>query len=158
MEVVHAGHHYGPAFRDTFPHVPPLASEFDASLDSLGPRVHGQDHVVPEVLGDVLGKTPEDVIVEGTRRERQLLGLLAESGHDFGVTVTLVHSAIRAEKVHVPPTFRIDDPDALCLCFKEGTGHTDVTAAEIVCAHWRAVVEMYSLMSAIRVLLVHDKG
>ena len=45
----------------------PLPSELDAGLHSLCTRVHGEDHPIPEQLGDLARKATKYGVVEGTR-------------------------------------------------------------------------------------------
>ena len=76
--------------RDPLALVPPLAGDLDGSLDGLGARVHGQDHVEAEEAGGVLGEAREDVVVEGAGGEGEAAGLLGEGFDEFGVAVALV--------------------------------------------------------------------
>lgn len=74
---------------DTFAEICPLAREFDGGFDGLGAGVHGEDHVVPEHVGDGLGEDTKDRIVEGAGREGEPLSLGNEGCHDLRVAVAL---------------------------------------------------------------------
>jgi len=48
-------------------HVCPLPSELDAGLHSLCTRIHWEDHLILEQLGDLARKAAKYGVVEGTR-------------------------------------------------------------------------------------------
>ena len=45
--------------------VSPFPCNLDSGLYGLSARVHGQDHLKAQHLGDSLGETREDIVVEG---------------------------------------------------------------------------------------------
>ena len=76
MEVPLHAQHDRLALRDSLPHVRPLPCELYSCLYCLCTCVHGEDHVVLEERGDLLGEASEDAVVEGARGEGKPLGLL----------------------------------------------------------------------------------
>lgn len=59
-----------------FLQIGPFPREFYPCLNCLGTRIHGEDHVEAKELSNLLSIAPKDGIVEGARRERELLSLL----------------------------------------------------------------------------------
>jgi hypothetical protein len=76
MEVSLAGENKRFPRLDTLPHICPLASDLEGSLDGLCASVHGEDHVVAEHGGEVAGERAERGVVECTGAEGQLPSLL----------------------------------------------------------------------------------
>lgn len=95
--------------RDPTLHVGPLPGDLECRLDRLDTRVHGQDLVVPEQLGDLLLVRAEHGVVEGAGREAKFGGLAGQSGHDAGVAVALVDGRVGREAVEVLAPFRVPD-------------------------------------------------
>jgi len=89
MEIPLHTQYNGFALRDTLPHVCPLPCKLYRRLHSLRTGIHGENHVIPKHLRDLLCKAAEDRVVEGPRGEGQPLGLVNESGDNFWVTMAL---------------------------------------------------------------------
>ena len=77
-----------PRPRDRTYLVGPLPGKLERRLDRLGTRVHGQDHLKPGKLSDILREWSEGGGVERARGKGQLGRLVDEGLHDFGVAVT----------------------------------------------------------------------
>lgn len=69
--------------------IPPLPRQLQRCLDGLRTCVHGQDHLVPEELGDGLCEGAEEGVVECAGGESKFLGLGYEGGDYCGVAVAL---------------------------------------------------------------------
>lgn len=91
MEVPCGAENDRMVLRYPFLFVRPLTRELDARLHRLRPRVHRQNHIIPEQFGDLLGEGTKDGIVECSRGQRQTLGLLHQRCHDARVAVALVN-------------------------------------------------------------------
>lgn len=89
MEIAFHAEYDRFSLRDSLLHVRPLACELETRLNGLRSRVHGKNHVKAEHLCHLLRILSKISVVECARGERQLLGLLDESGHDSWVTVSL---------------------------------------------------------------------
>lgn len=57
--------------------VTPFSCNLDSRLYSLSARVHGQDHLKAHHLGDSLGETREDIVVEGAGTKSESRSLVA---------------------------------------------------------------------------------
>lgn len=68
--------------------VSPLSGQLDGCLYGLCARVHGKHHVVAEHFGGHLGEAWEDGIVERTRAQCALGGLIDHGLDDSGVTMS----------------------------------------------------------------------
>ena len=90
MKVAFDAQHYCFTLRYAFLHVCPLPRELDGSLDCFSTSVHRQDHVVSEHLGNLLGETAKDAVMERSRGQSELLGLLNEGGNDARVAMALI--------------------------------------------------------------------
>ena len=66
----------GFAFGNSLLFICPLSREFYRSLDGLGPGIHREDTLIREKLCNFLCESTEDGIVESTRGQSKLLGLL----------------------------------------------------------------------------------
>ena len=102
MEVARGAEDDSLAFGDAFLLIRPLARELERGFDSLSSSVHGQDHVVPEKVSDLLCEAAEHGVVERARGEREPLRLLRERGDEARVAVALVDR----------PAYPDDDDDA----------------------------------------------
>lgn len=56
---------------DAFRLVAPLPRNLYGCLDCFGPSVHWQDHIESEEFGNKFGKLREDIVIEGSRAQRQ---------------------------------------------------------------------------------------
>lgn len=74
--------------------------------------VHGKDFVVAEELASVLLELAKHGVVEGSRGERDLGGLLVKSLNYSGMTMTLVDSTVGAQEVKVTLAIHIPHEDA----------------------------------------------
>ena len=54
-----------------FDTVSPLSAELDSRFTGLYPSIHGQHSAVSEIVGDILLKRPQDVVVESPRGQGQ---------------------------------------------------------------------------------------
>ena len=89
MEVVRSGEDNGLPVWHTLLHVCPLPCQFDSCLDSFRTGIHGQNHVIPEHLGDELSELSEYAVVKCPGGERESLRLGNKGVHDLGVAMTL---------------------------------------------------------------------
>ena len=87
--------------------ISPLTRDLDACLDGFSTSVHGQDHVIAKELGDKLGESGENVIVEGAGAEGQSRCLVAEGSYELGVAMALVDGGVGRQKVEVVVAFGI---------------------------------------------------
>ena len=90
VKVAFYAQYYCFTLGDALLHICPLPWELDGSLDGFNTSVHGKDHVIFEHLGDLLGKSAKDAVVERSRGKGELLGLLNEGSNDARVTMTLI--------------------------------------------------------------------
>ena len=128
--------------------VSPLAGDLDAGLDCLRAGVHGQYHVKAEELGDELGETREDIVVEGARAEGQARGLFTESGNQLGMAVALVDSRVGGQEVQILATLRIPDTGALSTSKDDRQGVIVVSSV--------GMLELESLAGGSSVVGGHD--
>jgi hypothetical protein len=112
MEVVGAGDDLGPAVADAFDAIAPGARGLDRRFHRLRAGVHRQAHVGAGELAQLLEERAELDVVERARGDRDLVGLLFERGHDFGMAVALVHRRVARQEVEVTTALRIPHPDA----------------------------------------------
>mmetsp|Transcript_243 Transcript_243/g.711 ORF Transcript_243/g.711 Transcript_243/m.711 type:complete len:286 (-) Transcript_243:171-1028(-) len=101
------------SFFDALLHVAPLASNLETSFDSLSTGVHWKHHIIAKHLSDALGKLRKLVIVEGTRAQRALGGLLHERLDDLRMAMSLVHSRVGGEEIIVVLSFRVPNVSTL---------------------------------------------
>lgn len=122
MKVVGDTKDESAALRHALDLVSPLAGDLDGGLDGLGPRVHGQDHVVAKDLPDLGGPDGKDIVVEGARAECQTGGLLGQGLDQLRVAVALVDGAVGREEVEVVLALGVPDVDALGARKDDGEG------------------------------------
>lgn len=113
MEVVFRTQDDRLVLRNTLNLVSPLTSDLNTGLDSLGARVHGQNHIEAEVLSDKLGETWEDIVIKSTRAQSDPRRLLNESSHQLRVAVALVDRRVCGQEVKVVTTLGVPDRGAL---------------------------------------------
>ena len=112
VEVVLDAEDNGLVWRDALDLVPPLAGNLDTGLDGLSTGVHGQDHVVAEILGDELGELGEDIVVEGPGAESEGCGLLGQGLDELRVAVALVDGGVGGQEVEIVLPLGVPDGGA----------------------------------------------
>ena len=90
MEVARRAEDDRLAVGDALLFVCPLTGELQGSLYCLRASVHGQYHIVPKHICDLLCKAAKYRVVKCARRQRELLCLLNESADYSWVTMTLI--------------------------------------------------------------------
>ena len=91
MEIIGAHDDFGFAFGNAFDRVTPLTSSLDGSLHRLGAGIHGQGHIEAGEIVEFLIEQRELIVAEGTRGERDLVGLVSQSFEDLGMAMSLIH-------------------------------------------------------------------
>lgn len=71
MEVLRYTQDQGFILRNAFRLISPLSCDLYGCLDCFGPGIHWQDHIESEEFGHKFGKFREDIIIEGSRAQRQ---------------------------------------------------------------------------------------
>ena len=79
---------------NTFLLVRPFAGQLQRSLDRFCASVHGQDHVIPKHIRNLLGESAENGVVKCTRRQREFLCLLDQGTDDPRMAMTLYPALI----------------------------------------------------------------
>lgn len=145
MEIVLGTEHHRLVLGNTLDLVPPLARDLDTRLNRLGSRVHGQDHVESEELGDKLGKPWENIIIKGARTKGDTRGLIDESRQQLRVTVTLVDGGIGGQEVEVVTALGV--PHRAPLCPRDHHREGMVVVRRIVLLHLDGLLRGWHMVS-----------
>lgn len=102
-EVVAGKDNAGLVLWDALDIIAPPTGKLDGGFAALHSSIHWEDAVVAKVGGNKLGILTKSIIVEGTGRERELLGLLDQCADDFGMAMPLIDGAVGRQEIKVLP-------------------------------------------------------
>ena len=128
VEVAVAHDDLSLVFGKTFLVVTPTAAEFKSRLVGFSARVHRQNLVIAESLGDIFLVRSEAVVVESAGGQGNLLSLINHGFDDLRMTVTLVHCGISGKEVEVFLAFHVPYEGTFTACDDHAQGMIVVRA------------------------------
>ena len=128
VEVALAADDFHLVIVDTFLDNTPATGELQGGLNALGTGVHGQHFVITEVGVHELLILAEGLVVECTRGQTQLVGLVLQGLDDAGMAVALVNGAVGRQEVEVLLALNVPHVDTFTLLQHDGQGMVVVGA------------------------------
>ena len=129
VEVALADDDQGLVFGNALDDISPAAGQLQGRLDRFRARVHREEFVVAEEFGGKFLIRTEAVVVEGTRGQAQVLGLVAEGLDDLRMAMSLVDGGIGREEVEI--AFAVDIPDKCTLSFGKDHGQRMIVMSTV---------------------------